>query len=269
MTEHPLIAPFEASNLKIARARRHLQELETEISSYMARKPFDLVVEEWEMNDKVGFVSHAWVVRIREPTPKHLSAVLGDIIHNLRTAFDLLACDLVRLKGKNVKNVYFPFCDHPGGLNEMIKRRNFDRAGSDAVALVKSLKPYRGGNDALRAIHDLDVLDKHQALVPVIGAGTSPQALIKFFGNDPTRVPAIASKIDRNGQTLTIMPPVTNLPVGTKLPAKWDLVLGQEADPFGGYRPVELLHNFAKLTERIVQLFAGKFGSAEFGPRGN
>jgi hypothetical protein len=33
--------------------------------------------------------------------------------------------------------------------------------------MIRSLKPYKGGNEALRAVHDLDITDKHDSLVSV------------------------------------------------------------------------------------------------------
>jgi hypothetical protein len=47
----------------------------------------------------------------------------------------------------------------------MIKRRGFDKAGAAAVKLMTELQPYRGGNVALRAIHDLNIRDKHKMLI--------------------------------------------------------------------------------------------------------
>ena len=106
--------------------------------------------------------------KIRKPVPIKFSALIGDFIHNLRTALDLLVCDLVTINGKSTKEVYFPFCASPAELPRMIRDRKIYRAGPDIVAYIESLKPYTGGNIALRAIHDLDVTDKHHALLPVI-----------------------------------------------------------------------------------------------------
>lgn len=39
--------------------------------------------------------------------------------------------------------------------------------------LLKAQKPYRGGNEFLRSIHDLDVLDKHSALIPIADKNTT------------------------------------------------------------------------------------------------
>jgi hypothetical protein len=42
-------------------------------------------------------------------------------------------------------------------------------AGADIIDLiVNSIKPYVGGNDALCALHALDVTDKHKLLIPLL-----------------------------------------------------------------------------------------------------
>ena len=94
-----------------------------------------------------------------------MGAIVGDIIHNLRSALDLLACDLVLANGGNPKGVYFPFFKTADGLNKKIKDRDFNRAGPDAVALLTRYQPYEGGDSPLYAIHLLDIIDKHRMLV--------------------------------------------------------------------------------------------------------
>jgi len=254
-----MIAPFEASDLKIARTKKHLQELDAEITSFFSTKPFRLVVEPWELNEKLGYVTHAWVVRISGMLAPTVSTIIGDIFHNLRTSLDVLACDLVRIAGKSDKGVYFPFCDDATGLPEMIKRRNLHRAGPEVVKIISDLKPYRGGNDALRAIHDMNILDKHRALVPVIAGGASPAAMIGFNPAQPTNVPSIKSKIHRDGQYLVVMPPVSNLPPGTELFAEWVIIFGTEAGPLAGCEVIKTINHLMHLTESIVQLFRTRF----------
>ncbi len=108
--------------------------------------------------------------------PGDPEAVIGDCTHNLRAALDLMACDLVRAAGGNDKHVYFPFAHQEADLEKMIKEKNFDRAGDDAVTLLKSFKPHRGGDELLRAMHDLDIEDKHKALIIT---GTSREITIE------------------------------------------------------------------------------------------
>jgi hypothetical protein len=96
---------------------------------------------------------------------------LGDAVHNLRAALDLMACDIVRLNGKSTRDVYFPFSFNAAELDKQVKEKNFDRAAPEAQDLLRNkIKPYKenGGNVALRAIHDLDVADKHRLILPTI-----------------------------------------------------------------------------------------------------
>ena len=78
---------------------------------------------------------------------------------------DLMAAELCRAQGESDDGVYFPFAGDEADLDYMVRKRHFDRAGSAAIKLLKETKPYKSGNVALRAIHDLNVQDKHRALL--------------------------------------------------------------------------------------------------------
>lgn len=99
------------------------------------------------------------------PVPEEVGAIVGDVVHNLRAALDLMAVALVRAKGGNTKNVYFPFADSAENLPARIKDKNFHRAGAEAIKLLEEIAPYSGGNVALRELHNLDLQDKHHALI--------------------------------------------------------------------------------------------------------
>lgn len=100
--------------------------------------------------------------------PPELALILGDAIHNIRTALDLLAADLACLNKMSAKNVYFPFALNDAKLKEQIKIKNFDRAGPKAVKLLHEIGPHHEGNKALRGLHDLDIMDKHRLILPVL-----------------------------------------------------------------------------------------------------
>ena len=65
-------------------------------------------------------------------------AIVGDCVHNLRTALDLMASELARLNNKGDKNVYFPFADSEDRFPAAIKSKHFDKCGQDAVDLIKT-----------------------------------------------------------------------------------------------------------------------------------
>lgn len=250
-----MLAPFEAPRLKIARARRHINELESTVNQYLAAEPFAIIVEDAALD--LGVPHWAWTVRISMPVPSDLSTIIGDVVHNLRSALDLLANDLVRLNGQSTKSVYFPFADSERGLSEMIKSRHFDRAGSEAVKLLKSLGPWKGGNIGLRAIHDLDVKDKHQALIPSAQAFTLDLTGLVPKNADPESVKKLkswGSKITHDGQVAVFLPAGWGLTLGTKVKANYALGLDIEGD-LGSHELIRLLNEFARIVEGIVGEF--------------
>lgn len=108
-----------------------------------------------------------WTVRNISPQKVEPEVVAGDIFHNLRAALDHLAVDLVALNQRSPKDVYFPFASSADDLDQQINKKKFFRASPEAIELLKAMRPYRGGDERLRAIHDLDVTDKHRRLVQV------------------------------------------------------------------------------------------------------
>ena len=95
--------PLAASRTKLVRVRQLIQELQTEFEIYKNDDPvsaYSIVV-----GNEVTF-QVKW-----KGTSLKAGAIIGDIIHNLRSALDLAATELARKydKDKNDNNVYFPF----------------------------------------------------------------------------------------------------------------------------------------------------------------
>jgi hypothetical protein len=185
---------FSAPLIKIARARKHLTELQEEIGVFLSIEPVRWRSSIAENRRREGRNARVAIqLRIVLP-PEHLGAIIGDIVHNLRSALDLVACEMVRaVEGKdlNVDRVYFPFCKNAENLEDMIRTRQFHRAGERAVQVLRGLKPYHGGNAALRAIHDLDIQDKHTSLILALTRVTG--RMVGRLDNDGTRHIAFAS----------------------------------------------------------------------------
>lgn len=74
--------------LKVDRAEKHLQELEAEIRCYARRQAYEAVRARQTKKDP-----HDWtyVLRITEQPDPRLAVICGDIVHNLRSAYDHLA----------------------------------------------------------------------------------------------------------------------------------------------------------------------------------
>lgn len=148
---------FSASRMKLQRAIEFIGEVEYEQEAYRNSDPITAKLV-WKPEPVIDV---RWAAVGLKP-----GAIIGDSIHNMRTCLDLMASELARLNGKPDKNVYFPFAASAESLDEQIKAKRFHYAGDDCVALLKQFAPYVGGNHLLRGIHDLDMRDKHTALIP-------------------------------------------------------------------------------------------------------
>lgn len=150
--------------LKVERAKRHIRELAAEIEAFNARKPYSIYTE----ND-ASAGQRFWKVRIRECVPQEWSGIVGDAIHNARASLDLLMvavvrhCDPTRVSYNHVKFIVGETKDKfEARLRDAIKG-----ASPQARRCVEDLKPYKGGDEAFWRLHQLDILDKHKAIIPV------------------------------------------------------------------------------------------------------
>lgn len=171
---------FAGAKLKAERAYTHFNELHQAIAAFEASKPYTTFRD----LDLDGLQKHIRF-RFNRLIPMHWACIVGDIIHNLRSALDLLAVDLARANGHTsnsaIKGTYFPISADQeaferGTWDARLKR--FGGAGVDKIKhlapadrdRIAALKPYRGGNDLLWKLHQLEILDKHTLLVPVATA---------------------------------------------------------------------------------------------------
>jgi hypothetical protein len=153
--------PRTPAKAKTDRAEEHLEEIDAQLRIFFNRKPYELFSEiEAETGDKV------YRVRMRENIPQHISLVAGDVIHNARSALDLMYCALVGANGKTVaESDAFPVSKSAQQFNARsaeIRRR----IGQDAANVLQVIEPYKGGDgEAIWRLHRLDIVDKHRLLL--------------------------------------------------------------------------------------------------------
>jgi hypothetical protein len=150
--------------LKLDRAKKHIADLEVAIRNFWDSDPYQVVNEpDAESGQDV------YIVRVRADPPQELSAIAGDAIHNLRATLDLLVRQLIVANGKTPQKDAFPISDMKSKFDTGGSKSLKGRISSDALKIVRELKPYKGGNDAFWGLHQLDVIDKHRLLL-VVGA---------------------------------------------------------------------------------------------------
>jgi hypothetical protein len=165
---------FDSPKLKISRASAHIEELAKEISDFFESNQYRFITEK----DADPVFS---VIKLQDggPLPEKISLIIGDVVHNLRSALDHLACGLIiRKEGSqalgSLRDVYFPITKDMATFEKKVKDVNgILRAGNDVVDAVRALKPYGCGNDGLATLHDLDNRDKHRLIIPIAEATVS------------------------------------------------------------------------------------------------
>lgn len=177
---------FEQPKLLIGNAREHLQRLNDEGKAFFDRTPHTVVTDtDAKTNEKI------YKARLTFRLPGKLPVFLFDVFSNLRSALDYAVCaSMLSLFGQSVslRNVYFPFGNSAEELENSIRGR-CKNVPAEIVALMRSFKPYKGGNNLLWALSRFSATNRHQRLIAV-GASTNSMFIHEMHaGRDAISVP--------------------------------------------------------------------------------
>lgn len=151
----------DGPRLKIERAKHHINDLNSQVNTYLSGRPMKLV---FKQDRKTAM--QTLEIKVIKPIPTEFGAIIGDALHNLRSALDLFAFHLVGSLAKNPDQVYFPFAKTADKLSEVIDNRQMHLAGTHVAKAIAELKPYPNGNPLLSGLHSLDITDKHKIVIP-------------------------------------------------------------------------------------------------------
>jgi hypothetical protein len=152
---------------KLDRAAEHLEELEAEVREFRESDPY-------EVSGEADADSGDYVLRVRtDKPPRKISAVVGDVVNNLRPPLDYLISALATLdSGKAHPSNQFPICDAPAAFKaELTEKRRLHGLTADHVTAIEKLQPYsrRKTKRWLRDLRDLSNPDKHVRLNVLAG----------------------------------------------------------------------------------------------------
>jgi hypothetical protein len=160
VVSHPLAGVLA----KLNRAQEHLEALHSQLPAFLDRKPHRFSAELDPERRR-----YSMRVTILEDPPLEWSIIVGDIAHNLRSALDHLAWQLVIASGnKPSGGTQFPiFSTEPVSRNQ---RESWNRMvkgmRDDILLLIKDVQPYKAGDKAnehsLAALQSLSNEDKHR-----------------------------------------------------------------------------------------------------------
>jgi hypothetical protein len=154
---------------KIGRAKEHLSALKLSCDFFTA---FGSEAYSLEKESKREAGEYIFRIRVKNKPPiVDWSLMVGDCIHNTRSALDHLFWALVKDKPGAARATFPLFKDWPGFNG--LKKANLEQwLTDDALALVEKLQPFNatGGpnKSPLAFLHDFDIMDKHKLLLPAI-----------------------------------------------------------------------------------------------------
>jgi hypothetical protein len=149
---------------KLLRADAHREELQSAIDGFLFSNPYQFITD-------FDRAASAYVIRarVREEPPATLGVIVGDIVHNIRSALDHLACQFVLHSGGTpTRQTAFPmFIEKPETGSRAARTWDNMTAGmnSDATEFLDHFQPYKtvssGFPHRLALLNTLSNWDKH------------------------------------------------------------------------------------------------------------
>jgi hypothetical protein len=125
---------------KLRRAHAHRKTLQKLVDEFEASEPYTLTPEPGERPNEM-----AYRVSIRREAPTEISTVVGDVLHNLRSALDSLAHQLaVWSKGQDLTKKEeqehrpsFPWCQHSSEYDGLMHGSLYAPEAQNAMRVVQ------------------------------------------------------------------------------------------------------------------------------------
>lgn len=158
---------FASSRQRITRAKTHIRNLDRIVRRFIHHNPYKHVVVPHP--DGVHVI-HKLKAK-RRNLPRSFADVSTDAIENLRAALDQAVYAIAIAHGitdrRDLRNVAFPFSSN---ATDFQSRLNGTCPGfpQEILTLLRSFKPYKGGDNTLWAINELANTSKHITLPTVV-----------------------------------------------------------------------------------------------------
>lgn len=200
---------MESVDAKFARALEHFQTYNNDASNFAQTVEHNLVIKH---NPATGA---KWLVfwDSDQIPPIRLSAIVGDVFFNLRSALDNLVCGLARKAetSADCETLQFPICTTEEAFDVALKKKRLLGVSDEGVRLMRSVQPFHAPENSrmlhpLWLLHELNNQDKHRVVHITIGA---------------SQLAEVALLNDDGALLLTVkLPPTTGFgPVTVDLPA--------------------------------------------------
>jgi hypothetical protein len=155
---------FDSARMKVKRGHKHIDDLKCAFDRFIETHPHTFVFDtDTDTNTRIV------EVRFGEAIPHEFPLILGDAIHNLRTALDHATWELLGIDGGTQdRATAFPSSSNHSDYETVC--RGIKTPRDDTKKFFIALAAHEGGaGEKLYALHRLDIADKHTVILPVIG----------------------------------------------------------------------------------------------------
>jgi hypothetical protein len=237
---------FESAKLKIERANQHIAELDATLLRFFQTKPYRVLSD---FDEKFGV--YGLRVEMGGSIPPQVGVIIGDVVHNLRSALEHVASDVMAaaLGNEARSRSYFPMHEERENLVDTINKGEIHAHFPEvADAILNLVKPFKRGNNLLWLVGKLWNIDKHR--LPITSYGiTSVEGIYARDERDNT-IGRACGRVDQ-GQTVRLWGTDTPITVTQEGQASFYVQFDEpgllEGDPV-----VPTLAQMSKLTSEAV-----------------
>jgi hypothetical protein len=168
---------FREARLKIERADKHINDFDARCAEFFKSGAYTVTIKpDGDSGD--DFVE----VTATQTMPDTLALIIGDALHNLKSALDYIWWEIVSGDTRKGTKENFPIYDGRDRLITFISERKQQQSVAlIADTLLNVIQPYlTGDGEALFHLHKLNIMDKHKLLIPQVQA----LRLYSFFVED-------------------------------------------------------------------------------------
>src|SRR3990172_2610601 len=180
---------LDGVHAKLARSEKHLK-LAVRLIKWFARNKCTI---ERQPNPETNRIDA--IARLPAP-PAAIGLILGDAIHNMRSALDHMVWQLILSnpdpdKPADVPNhmTMFPICDSEEGFRSQVRKGRLRGVGEDPLAVITRIQPYNSpklGRDYrkhyLWLLDRLENIDKHRRMTITSGVAIHSAARVTHAG---------------------------------------------------------------------------------------
>lgn len=255
---------------KFNRSKEQFDELLREMDAFFNAEPKPYgTAGELDMN------AREWIERfqVHETPPLRLGVILGDCVHNLRSALDHLVWQLTLLDGGTPDDeTQFPIASKSEAQFDRMAERRVPHLTDAHRATIKRAQPYHGGNEAdshpLAVLATLSNTDKHKLVHPTYSfmATDADEIGRHFLGMAEEGMPIARVKVIANNSRLKDGTPWLQLGFdGEELPTEvkvsGELALGIAFGEIGV--PADDFLKLAETVRLLINIFLADFPETE------